>query len=148
MSYLVISIIFLTIIVLAYIVLNLLKENSKFLIMCVHTFSVFIANLLHIVSFNKLFNHCNHCVIYSSSESIPKGIDFSRKENILGITQIDGNDAKMYLVLIVSIITILLLYFANKRNTEKNKSTKILETVGCIVVILIEASISLVIRMM
>lgn len=148
MSYLAISIIFLFIIVLAYLVLVLLKENSKFLIMCIHTFSVFIANLLHIVSFNKLFNHCKHCIIYSSAESIPKGMDFSRKENILGITQIDGNDAKMYLVFMVSIITMILLYFANRRNNEKNKSTKILETVGCIVVILVEASVSLGIRMM
>lgn len=151
MIYLVVTIALLIMIILSYtilIIMNTKKTENKFIIMCIHTFSVIIANLLHISTFNKLFNHCNECAIYSNINSIPKGIDFSRKENMLGITAFDGNDAKMYLVFIISIITILLLISANKRNKEKSKIKKILENIVCVVIMLFEALMSLAVMMM
>lgn len=151
MIYLAVAIVFLIMIILSYtilIIMNITKTENKFIIMCIHTFSVIIANLLHISTFNKLFNHCNECATYSNINSIPKDIDFSRKENMLGITAFDGNDAKFYLVFIISIITILLLISANRRNKEKSKLKKVLENIVCVVIMLFETLMSFAVMMM
>lgn len=105
MIYLIITMIFVITIILSYIII--MKIESKFLLMCIHTYSVFLANVLHVIAFNKLFYHCKHCLFFEYT--IIKGIDFSRSENMLGVTIIDGNDAKIILVLIVSLLTTILL---------------------------------------
>lgn len=156
MIYLVVTIALLIMIILSYtilIIMNTKKIENKFIIMCIHTFSVIIANLLHISTFNKLFILRNECVAISRTEVIPKrinfiGINFSREMNMLGITGIDRNDVKMYLVFIISIITILLLISANKRNKEKSKIKKVLENIACVAIILYETFMSYAIMLM
>lgn len=144
MEYLKLTIVCLIIMIVPYVVVIIKKGKTRFPIMCIHTFDVLIANFLHVIAFNKLFNHCNECM--SLQEKVI-GIDFSRTENMLGVSIIDGNEAKELLVLIASIVTIILLHFANKKNTEEKEVSKKVGIVIDIVIILFEMFMSLAVNM-
>lgn len=135
MKYLLITILCLIIMVVPYVIAINKKEKSRFIIMCIHTLDVIIANILNFTTLKKLLNHCNGCAVLGVKI---KGIDFSRAENMLGINIIDANEVKILFVIILSIVTIALLRMRNTENKEKSRIA------GCIVLIVIEMLMSLV----
>lgn len=85
----------------------------------------------HVVKFPYFFGHCKHCSIER-----PKGIDFSRTENVLG-TPFDANDVLLISSLILLIIALVCTYKLSNKWIECSKRRKIYKIITTILFFII-----------
>lgn len=144
MSYLVCLAIFLGIIIISYIFFLIIKPESKFWVLGIHTLCLFIANIIHFTLLRILFIPSKSNVI--NLNQLDKGIDFTRDENIFGITFFDSNDVKFILITLITLASLLLLKIVDKENNSKDKTKKVIENVVCVAAILLEFVVSAIIK--